>query len=143
MMNRESLIIKLLAHIYTDQDDKTLVRLNVDNILHVLVSNGPYILPFREFEEKLEKIVTEHAPKDLPANTTGKRLIAEAIIKLADAMHITKEDIQRYNNKLEKEWRETMREIDELDKSPESLKFRTDVDARTLRSYVKTDKPDQ
>lgn len=91
---RERLITHLLACVTIDPKDRTVLRINFDNMLHTL-SLFEYNLPNSKFAKALEDLLNK---KMYGARITPglKYALVELTIDLANLMHITDEQIIEY-----------------------------------------------
>lgn len=85
---------QLLGTLYNDINDKSIIKIDIENVFYLL-SQFEYVIPRRQFENKLEEILNKNLPEDYPNTHIGKVIIAQAIIKLADAMHVSKEMLKQ------------------------------------------------
>lgn len=91
---RNKLVTQLLSTVYKDKTNATILRVNIDNAVHILTSFG-FNLPSKKFESKLEEVLNK---KLVGANITAgiNYAIVELIITLAEKMHISEAQIVKY-----------------------------------------------
>jgi N-acetyl-anhydromuramyl-L-alanine amidase AmpD len=92
--NKDRLITTILGTIYPDKSDKSILRINIDNLLMLLASYG-YNLPNTKFSKAVEDLLNA---KLYGARITPglKYTIATLIIELADKVHVTDEQLIKY-----------------------------------------------
>lgn len=92
--NYDRVITQLLPAIYTNKSEPTVMRFNIDKILHVL-GTEKYNLSNRYFEDKLVEMATIRFQGK--SFTHGLRYAAAvAILNLADKMHVSDQAIVKY-----------------------------------------------
>ncbi len=94
--NENKLVTKLLATVYRDKSDATVIRINLDNAVTILTSHG-FNLPKQAFEAKLEELVSKKMVGAKLDSSTNYSIV-QLIIKLANALHIDERDIIKYIN---------------------------------------------
>lgn len=101
--DKDRLTNQLLACIYPDSKDKSVLRVNFDNILKIFASFS-YNLPSTKFGDALEKLLNGkmYGAKITPGLKVS---MAELIIQLANMMHVSDEQIINYykDNEFHKE----------------------------------------
>lgn len=91
---REALLTKIMGILYNDSNDPSIIRIATDGLIIILEQAG-YIFPRATFEEILDKHLNLQLPKNLPADSSGKYVVANAIVNLADQINITVEELIR------------------------------------------------
>lgn len=89
---REALLTKIMGVLYNDTNDPSVIRIATDGLIITLEQAG-YIFPRASFETLLDRHLNEQLPKNLPADSSGKYVVANAIVNLADQINITVEEL--------------------------------------------------
>lgn len=96
MISKEERIInQLLGCIYKDIKDKSVIRVNLENVANILSTNG-YLLPKNEFEKGLEDLLNKHIVGKMIVGPGTQYTIAKAIIELANIMHIDESKLMKH-----------------------------------------------
>ena len=95
MISQENKIVtQLLATVYRDKQDGTVIRINLDNAVNILTGHG-YNLPRQVFEAKLEQLVSKKMVGAKIDQSTNFAVV-QLMLKLADTLHIDERDIMKY-----------------------------------------------
>lgn len=89
------IITQLLSTIYVDKQDKSVVKVNIDNAVNIL-SNFGYNLPSNLFERKLEEMLNAKLAGKAKVSDGLKYAIAEMILVLSEKMHVDESEIVKY-----------------------------------------------
>jgi len=92
------LINQIIAHVYFDSNDKSVVRVAFDSVLKILGEND-IIVPQKMYEETLNKVLEEKLVGKTAANEPLKYIIAQAILNTAYLLAISKDEIIKYKIK--------------------------------------------
>lgn len=92
---------RIVSCVTNDLEDPTLIRIDIENVFYIL-ADFDFVIPRRQFENKLINIIENHKPENLTSDYLGKLQTARAIIRLAQAMHVPPEMIKRYEKQAER-----------------------------------------
>ena len=83
---------QLLAAIYIDKNDASVIRINFDMVLKIF-ERFDIIVPPKALENTLTKVLEERLVGKLTANNTAKWVISQAILNTALSIAISKEEL--------------------------------------------------
>lgn len=89
------LINQLLAQVHFDSKDKSVVRISFDNVIKILIDND-ILIPQKAYEETLNKVLSEQLVGKIGANESAKLILANAMLEVALAMAVSKEDLIKH-----------------------------------------------
>jgi hypothetical protein len=90
----DRLVNQLLAVIYIDKNDPSVVRIAFDKALQIF-ANYEIIIPPKTFEATFTKVVEERLVGKIQANDVAKWAIAQAMTNTAVSLAISKEELLR------------------------------------------------
>lgn len=94
---KEKIVNQLLGTIYNDLKDKTVLHVNMDNVLSILIAND-LIIPKKQFEMHAEALLTKKLV-GVPLGHITKYAMAELLYTLALELALSKEELIKYTIK--------------------------------------------
>lgn len=91
---KEKIINQLLGTVYTDNNNKSIYHVNMDNVLTILIKSG-LIIPKKQYEVTLETLLNKRVVGAV-GGTVAKHAMAEMMYNLAIEMALSKEEIIKY-----------------------------------------------
>lgn len=96
------LLNRLETYVYVDKSDETIIHIDFDNVLHCLLDFGVMVPP-RQFEDTVEKILNEKIVGKIDANPTAiKIIIGKIMYDVSERMALSSDAVLKHNLKMDK-----------------------------------------